>query len=122
MDTLILCRFFRDIYPWDRLRQIIEMTTGLKSDKAVLQKIASELSWLTRCFNLREGLLPEDDRLPRRFYKEMLKTGHVVNETDLAAMLKDYYALRGWDENGNPEQNVPLSPEQIQSDQSLTRA
>jgi len=37
-------------------------------------------------------------------------------------MLKDYYALRGWDENGIPEQNVPLSHEQIQSDQALTRA
>ena len=109
MDTMILCRFFRDIYPWDRLGQIIEMTTGLKSDKAALQKIASELSLLTRCFNLREGLQPEDDRLPRRFYKEMLKTGHVVNETDLAGMLKDYYALRGWDENGVPEQNITLT-------------
>jgi aldehyde:ferredoxin oxidoreductase len=122
MDTMILCRFFRDIYSWDRLGQIIEMTTGLKSDKAVLHKIASELSSLTRCFNLREGLQPEDDRLPRRFYKEMLKTGHIANETDLAVMLKDYYALRGWDENGIPEQNIPLSPEQIQADQALTRA
>jgi aldehyde:ferredoxin oxidoreductase len=102
MDSLILCRFFRDIYPWDRLGQIIEMTTGLKADKAALQKIASELSLMTRCFNLREGLKPEDDRLPRRFYKEMLKTGHVANETDLSAMLKDYYALRGWDEDGIP--------------------
>jgi aldehyde:ferredoxin oxidoreductase len=109
MDSLILCRFFRDTYPWDRLGQIIEMTTGLKSDKAALQKIASELSSLTRCFNLREGLQPEDDRLPRRFHKEMLKTGHVANETDLAVMLKDYYALRGWDENGVPEQNITLT-------------
>jgi aldehyde:ferredoxin oxidoreductase len=110
MDTLILCRFFRDIYPWDRLGQIIEMTTGLKADKAALQKIASELSLLTRCFNTREGLKPEDDRLPRRFYKEMLKSGHVVNETDLTAMLKDYYALRGWDENGAPVQDIILQP------------
>jgi aldehyde:ferredoxin oxidoreductase len=102
MDSLILCRFFRDIYPWDRLGQIIEMTTGVKADKAALRKSASELSLMTRCFNLREGLKPEDDHLPRRFYKEMLKTGHVANETDLAAMLKDYFALRGWDEDGIP--------------------
>jgi aldehyde:ferredoxin oxidoreductase len=103
MDTLILCRFFRDIYPWARLGQIIEMTTGLKADKAALQKIATELASLTRCFNLREGLKSEGDRLPRRFFKEMLKTGHVANESDLAAMLKDYYTLRGWDEDGVPE-------------------
>ena len=103
MDALILCRFYRDIYPWDRLSRIIEMTTGLKTDKAALHKIASEISTLTRCFNIREGLKPEDDNLPKRFYKEILKTGHVVKETDLAVMLKDYYTLRGWNENGVPK-------------------
>jgi aldehyde:ferredoxin oxidoreductase len=113
MDTLISCRFFRDIYPWDRLGQIIEMTTGIKADKAALQNIASGLASLTRRFNLREGLKPEDDRLPRRFFKEMLKTGHVANETNLAAMLKDYYTLRGWDEDGVPDH--------IDADQALAQ-
>jgi len=103
MDAFILCRFFRDIYPWDRLSRIVEMTIGLKADKAVLQKIASEISTLTRCFNIREGLTSEDDSLPKRFYKEILKTGHVVKETDLEVMLKDYYTLRGWNENGVPK-------------------
>ena len=103
MDAFILCRFFRDIYPWDRLSRIVEMTIGLKADKAALQKIASEISTLTRCFNIREGLTSEDDSLPKCFYKEILKTGHVVKEADLAAMLKDYYTLRGWNENGIPE-------------------
>lgn len=111
MDTLILCRFFRDIYPWDRLGQIIEMTTGLKADKAALEKIASEISMLTRRFNIREGLKSEDDRLPGRFYKDILKTGHVFKETDLETMLKDYYTLRGWDENGVPEVKPAISSE-----------
>lgn len=102
MDAFILCRFFRDLYPWDRLSRIIEMTTGLKADKAALQRIASEISTLTRCFNIREGLKSEDDNLPTRFYRENLKTGHVVKETDLAAMLKEYYTLRGWNKNGVP--------------------
>jgi len=109
MDAFILCRFYRDIYPWDRLTRIIEMTTGFKADKMALQKIASEISTLTRCFNIREGLKPEDDHLPKRFYKEILKTGHVVKETDLAAMLKDYYTLRGWNENGVPKVKPAIS-------------
>jgi len=109
MDTFILCRFFRDIHPWERLSRIIEMTTGLKADKTVLQKIASEISTLTRCFNIREGLKPKDDNLPTRFYREILKTGHVVEETDLAAMLKEYYTLRGWNENGVPKEKPFIS-------------
>jgi len=40
MDTLILCRFYRDIYDWDRLAQIIQMTTGIKADQTALQKRA----------------------------------------------------------------------------------
>lgn len=103
MDSFILCRFFRDIYPWDRLGKIIEMTTGQKENKPALQKRASEISALIRCFNIREGLKSEDDHLTKRFYKEILKTGHVASEVDLAAMLKDYYSLRGWDKNGVPE-------------------
>jgi aldehyde:ferredoxin oxidoreductase len=79
------------------------MTMGLKADKAALQRIASGISTLTRFFNIREGLKSEDDKLPKRFYKEILQTGHVVNEADLAVMLKEYYTLRGWNENGIPK-------------------
>ncbi len=109
MDTLILCRFYRDMYPWDRLGEIIEMTTGLKQDKAALRKRASEISTLIRCFNIREGLKPEDDNLPKRFYKEILKTGHGIKKQELGTMLQDYYNLRGWQKNGFPEVTPNIS-------------
>ena len=109
MDTLILCRFYRDMYPWDRLGEIIEMTTGLKQDKAALRERAAEISTLIRCFNIREGLKPEDDNLPKRFYKESLKTGHVIKEEELGTMLRDYYNLRGWHKNGVPEVKPNIS-------------
>ncbi|MBW2054809.1 MAG: aldehyde ferredoxin oxidoreductase family protein [Deltaproteobacteria bacterium] len=109
MDTLILCRFFRDIYPWERLGEIIEMTTGQKQDKAALRKRAAEISTLIRCFNIREGLKPEDDNLPKRFYKEMLKTGHGIKKQELETMLQEYYNLRGWRKNGFPEVTPNIS-------------
>ena len=109
MDTLILCRFYRDMYPWERLGEIIEMTTGQKQDKAALRKRAAEISTLIRCFNIREGLKPEDDNLPKRFYKETLKSGHRIKKQELETMLQDYYNLRGWHKNGFPEvmPNIP---------------
>ena len=109
MDTLILCRFYRDMYPWDRLGEIIEMTTGQKQDKSALRKRAAEISTLIRCFNIREGLKPEDDNLPKRFYKETLKSGHRIKKQELETMLQDYYNLRGWHKNGFPEvmPNIP---------------
>ena len=109
MDTLILCRFFRDIYPWERLGEIIEMTTGQKQDKAALRERAAEISTLIRSFNIREGLKPEDDNLPKRFYKESLKTGHKIKKEELGTMLQDYYNLRGWQKNGLPEVKPNIS-------------
>jgi aldehyde:ferredoxin oxidoreductase len=109
MDTLILCRFYRDMYPWERLGEIIEMTTGLKQDKAALHKRAAEISTLIRCFNIREGLKSEDDNLPKRFYKEMLETGHRIKKQELETMLQEYYHLRGWHKNGFPEITPNLS-------------
>ncbi|MFO8082910.1 MAG: aldehyde ferredoxin oxidoreductase family protein [Desulfobacterales bacterium] len=109
MDTLILCRFYRDMYPWERLGEIIQMSTGLKQDKAALQKRAGEISTLIRCFNIREGLKPEHDSLPERFYKEMLKTGHGIKKQELETMLQEYYNFRGWHKNGFPEVTPNLS-------------
>ncbi|MGD9082270.1 MAG: aldehyde ferredoxin oxidoreductase family protein [Desulfobacterales bacterium] len=109
MDTLILCRFYRDMYPWERLGEIIEMTTGQKQGNAALRKRAAEISTLIRWFNIREGLQPEDDNLPKRFYKDILKTGHSIKKQELETMLHEYYNLRGWHKNGFPEvmPNVP---------------
>jgi aldehyde:ferredoxin oxidoreductase len=101
-DTLILCRFYRDLYPWEALGDLIHAVTGLDSQKDALQSRAANISTLIRRFNLREGLKPEDDRLPKTFYKKFQRTDHVLRREELEAMLKEYYLLRGWDENGEP--------------------
>jgi len=101
-DTLILCRFYRDLYPWESLAEMVQATTGLKADQASLAAISAHVSDRVRQFNLQEGLTRKDDRLPARLYKEALKTGHQIGETEVDEMVADYYRLRGWDEQGRP--------------------
>ncbi|OGP72608.1 MAG: aldehyde:ferredoxin oxidoreductase [Deltaproteobacteria bacterium RBG_16_49_23] len=103
-DSLILCRFYRDLYwDWAHLSAIVEMTTGLKLDEAGLRKISSTVQNETRRFNLREGMKPEEDTLPKRFFDEPLgKDGKTIRREDLRRMLQDYYALRGWSPEGIP--------------------
>lgn len=101
-DTLILCRFFRDLYQWGELSEIIEGTTGLRLDKQGMRAIAANITNATRRFNLREGLCPEDDQLPSRFYKEAISGGHLITEKDMEILLKEYYEARGWDRKGRP--------------------
>jgi aldehyde:ferredoxin oxidoreductase len=101
-DTLILCRFYRDLYSWEELEKTICMATGLTTSVKELRGIAANIATLTKTFNLREGLKPEDDRLPRRLHKETLPSGHALSVEEMELMLADYYRLRGWDTNGIP--------------------
>lgn len=104
-DSLILCRFYRDIYwDWKYLATIIELTTGLKLDERGLRNISSRIQDGTRKFSLREGLTPKDDMLPKRFFDEPLgKDGKILKREDFQKMLQDYYALRGWSSEGIPK-------------------
>lgn len=101
-DTLILCRFYRDLYTWEELEKVIGMVTGLPASKEDLRKKAAAISTMTRQFNLREGLKPEQDRLPKRLHREALPTGQSLGEGEMEQMLKEYFHLRGWDEHGVP--------------------
>jgi aldehyde:ferredoxin oxidoreductase len=100
-DTLVLCRFYRDLYQWENLSLMIKGLTGLDLDTPALKAIAARCSDATRRFNLREGLTPKDDLLPPRFHDESLpETGEVITREDMSTLMKDYYRHRRWSEDG----------------------
>jgi aldehyde:ferredoxin oxidoreductase len=101
-DTLVLCRFYRDLYPWEELDRMIRAVTGLEASKGALKEKAAAVANVVRRFNLREGLTPADDRLPKGLHRALRDTGRTITEAELEIMLKDYYRLRGWNENGVP--------------------
>lgn len=102
-DSLILCRFYRDLYQWEELATMIKGTTGIDMRKESLRSIAATITNDTRRFNLREGLTLEKNRLPKRFYSEVLpETGKVITGEQMQQLLTDYYQVRGWDEKGRP--------------------
>lgn len=96
-DALIVCRFFRDLYPWEKISTLINTITGLELDKKQLQKIASGITNKAREFNLREGMKRADEMLPKRFFEERLEdSGKVLPKADFDKMLSDYYRIKGW--------------------------
>jgi aldehyde:ferredoxin oxidoreductase len=99
-DTLIFCRFYRDLIGWEKLGHVISALTGLTLDKAELQAIATRVTSKAREFNLREGMTLSDDSLPPRFHREPLgPEGKLLSEAELRQMRAEYYGLKGWDEN-----------------------
>lgn len=106
-DSLILCRFYRDLYQWEELATVIKGITGLEMDRERMRSIAGAITDNTRRFNIREGLSPEEDHLPKRFYTEALpETGKVIARGQMEQLLADYYSVRGWDEKGRPRDHV----------------
>ena len=96
-DALILCRFYRDLITWKDLQEIIKSSCGFSSDRKSLKTMASGIINLTRAFNQQEGVTKKEDKLPRRFFREVLQgTGKTIQPQDLKVMLKEYYQLRGW--------------------------
>ncbi len=96
-DALILCRFYRDLITWKDLEDILRSACGLSLKKRDLKTMASSILSLARRFNQGEGLTKKEDRLPHRFFREVLKdTGKAIEPKDLEVMLKEYYQLRGW--------------------------
>ena len=99
-DTLILCRFYRDMIGWDDLPVIIRGLTGVEMDKAGLQKLSARIADTIRQYNLREGMVRADDTLPQRLLHEPLQpSGEALTEAELRHMVADYYAKRRWGES-----------------------
>ncbi len=97
-DTLILCRFYRDLIGWDDLPLVIEALTGLALDRAALEVLSARIAGTVRAFNLQEGMSPTDDTLPPRLLNEPLESsGEMLTAAELDAMLDDYYQRRGWE-------------------------
>lgn len=81
------------------LRAAVGWTT---SDEEILQ-IGERIWNLERLFNLRAGFTKADDTLPPRLMEEPLPSGPAKGKVnELEVMLKEYYQVRGWNEEGVP--------------------
>ncbi len=111
MDSLILCKFLRGVFsePFDEWAALLSAVTGWDTSGAELRQTARRIVLAKRVFNLREGWRPQDDWLPERLLSEPLPmaSGRVVTLTPerLRDMIDGYYAARGLDGEGRPDQD-----------------
>jgi aldehyde:ferredoxin oxidoreductase len=83
--------------------------TGLEWKKADLKQVSTRIRNMVRHFNIREGLVSEDDKLPERLHRNALQGQHEITQRELRQMLADYYRLRGWSPEGYPPEPEPTS-------------
>ncbi|MFH0725563.1 MAG: aldehyde ferredoxin oxidoreductase family protein [Pseudomonadota bacterium] len=107
IDSSGMCIFaFRGIWQEEMVTLLNSATDCNFTHEEMLE--AGERIWnLERLFNIGAGFTKEDDTLPKRLLEDPAPLGppkgHVV---ELAQMLKKYYEIRGWDENGIPTEET----------------
>lgn len=101
LNSLVLCNagdtFWPPIIWWDKMAEVYEAVTGVKTLPTDLQKTADRIICLKRAYNIRLGLARKEDRLPKRFSEPAPAgpcKGHIV---ELEPMIDEYYTARGWD-------------------------
>lgn len=89
-DTPPVVELLRPVTGWD-----MDWSEGLEAGKRILT--------LRQAFNVREGLGPDDYRLPKRFDEPLSAGPGAGHEVPFTEMRRDYYQAMGWDsETGEP--------------------
>ncbi|MGD9290719.1 MAG: aldehyde ferredoxin oxidoreductase family protein, partial [Desulfobacterales bacterium] len=90
----------------DTLAKLFEVTYGGSWTAAQIVEIGERIFNLQRMFNVMAGFSREEDRLPARLHKELLKAGPPkdipMSEEAFQQAMDEYYAFRGWDDQGRP--------------------
>ena len=99
MDTLIYCRFYRDLVEWPYLTRVVNAALGSEFSEADLHGIANRIVTESHEFNARRGFGPDKERLPKWITERGLITGGRearITADELEMMRGDYYDCRGW--------------------------
>ncbi len=103
IDSLVYCKFANMAVAVEFFARTLSAVTGELFTEEDLMVIGERIWTLERLYNLREGFTSEDDTLPDRLLNEPVQEGPSEGFTaNLAPMLAEYYAFRGWDRNGVP--------------------
>jgi aldehyde:ferredoxin oxidoreductase len=106
MDSLILCKFLRGVFP-DRLAgmaEMLELVTGWDVDAEELKSTAERIISAKKWYNIRQGWTPVEDTLPERILSEALPDGKsqgaALTRETLMRMIKLYNRQRDWTAEG----------------------
>jgi len=105
MDAMILCRFSQVGKAVNITNHVewLNMITDWGMDIPEYMKVGERIFNLKRMYNVRLGVSRKDDFLPYRFLT-LNRTGVELNNQlpPMGKLLSDYYAYRGWGEDGIP--------------------
>ena len=105
IDSLVICTFlvnYNGVQP-SQLAEFLGSVTGWDMTLDELMRAGERAFNLMRMINVRRGIDRKDDTLPKRILTHKRGSGGAAESLpSLEPMLNDYYACRGWSEDGIP--------------------
>jgi aldehyde:ferredoxin oxidoreductase len=103
VDSAGICLFTTFAIGLPEISAMLKAAIGWDYSDEEVMKIGERIWNLERMFNLGAGFTKADDTLPPRLLNEPLKTGAGKGKVvELDVMIKEYYEVRGWNEDGIP--------------------
>jgi len=110
LDSAELCQFVWGptwtLYDGKQTAEMISAVTGWDVTVDELMQVGYRRLNLFRVFNAREGLGRKDDKLPKKFFKELKGTGptsgFALTHEEIDSAIDHYYKLAGWTADGAP--------------------
>lgn len=110
LDSVELCQFVFGpawtLYGPAETVEMIRSVTGWDMTVEELMAVGERRLNLFRTFNAREGLGRKDDKLPKKFYKQLAGTGPTaeiaLTHEEIESAIDHYYHLAGWTTEGVP--------------------
>ncbi len=100
-DSMTICKNVSccmDVVDFDLAAEAYSGLLGKDITSRDLWEVCSHVSQVERDFNLREGLLPEEDTLPERFIDKPIPDGPAKGTTiNIQKLVNDYYQEKGWE-------------------------
>ncbi len=103
--TLIACRFAEFALPMEQFVALLNGATGMDYTEERLAQLGEAIWNMERLYNMAAGIDGSQDRLPDICFEtpeDFPPDAKPLTREDFATLLRDYYAARGWDEQGRP--------------------
>lgn len=100
MDTLLYCRFYRDLVQWPYITAVVNAAVGADYSEDDMHRIANRIVTMSHDFNAARGIGRESERLPEWVSDKPMEDEGALTfpQAEMEYMLADYYRIRGWGE------------------------
>jgi len=103
--TLVACRFAEFVLPVEQFVDLLNTATGMAYTRERFLALGEAIWNMERLYNMAAGLDGSEDRLPDICFQvpeDFPADAKPLTREDFATLLADYYAVRGWNDQGRP--------------------